>query len=883
MKVDKKIIAMIMAMAMGTNSAFAQSSNLTRVDDLSVGYSQTENYSDDVQTGIVIKKVNLRTQPNTTTSSIIRSLKVGEKVTIVGKSGNYYKIKYDTNKYGYAYANNYIQIVEEKPPVDEPVVKPEENIKSQIGITTGNVNVRTSPSSSNSTNIAGKLLKDTKVEVVEIQGNYYKIKYQGQYAYASKSYISVKEGMKLDKIEELKLEKSVEVRELADLNSKELLTLQKGTVVAIVEKITGNWYKVEVGGGYGYIKVETTSTIKPEETPENKPSETPDNNTKPENPSNKPEEENLNTVGIATGNVNVRTSPSSANSENIAGKLLKDTKVEVVKKEGNYYKIKYEGQYAYASKSYISIDEKLKLDKIDELKLTKDVEVKDLATEESNSLSTLKQGSVVDVIENFLNGWYKVEVEGVYGYIYTEDNVKASIGTATANVNTRYEANLSATVAGVLPKGTKVEVVGLQGAFYKVKYKGEYRYVSKSYLVVDDNTKLDKIAQLKVTNNVELKELASDDSASKTKLKQGMVVNLVEKLLSGWYLVEKNNVYGYIKEQDGEIIESNKDTNLVKDGEDLYYINPDGSKFVGYKVVDGVRYYFDDTTGKSINKFVVLTEEENGKSVTNRYYIKKNGGVITNEFRTLTLTNKTYYFGEDGKAAKGIVTINNNKYYFEGKYSYAMSGLCSLDENMYFFNEETFVMETDTTKYIAGKIQLDINSDGKVYNITKLDDSNLANVIYTGFSKMGMKYSFNSSEGVDCSNFISDILSESGINVFSRNERTSQQQAIYCEENGLTIDKDDLKPGDLVFFNQTNCSIKTENGHCDRELENGMHVHHVAMYIGDGKIIESSRAANADSGNPGVRVYDLSQQSSTYYVYSAARVIQEEEDTVLPE
>ena len=323
MKVEKRIIAMIMAMYIGTSNALAQPVSGEKIGEAPINYSYTTARAK-TQNGIVIKNVNLRTKPNKTTSKIIRTLKVGEKVIIVGKSGNYYKIEYASGKFAYAYANNYIKI-EEANPNDKPDVKLDNN----VGISTANVNVRTSPNANISTNKLGKLLKGTKVEVVGKSGDFYKIKYKGQYAYASKYYISVTKGLKLDKISEIKLTKDTVVRELASTSSSQIAKLPEGTVVSVVEKLTNNWYKIDLNDGYGYAIIDDKSDEKPDEKPDTKL----DNN-----------------VGISTANVNVRTSPNSNIATNKIGKLLKGTKVEVVGQSGDFYKIKYQGQYAYASK-----------------------------------------------------------------------------------------------------------------------------------------------------------------------------------------------------------------------------------------------------------------------------------------------------------------------------------------------------------------------------------------------------------------------------------------------------------------------------------------------------------------------------------------------------
>ena len=184
------------------------------------------------------------------------------------------------------------------------------------------------------------------------------------------------------------------VRELASENSNQIAKLQEGTVVSVVEKLTNNWYKIDLNDSYGYAIIEDKSDEKPDDKPETK----------------------ISVIGVTTTSLNVRTEPDTNISTNIIGVLSQDTKIEIVEEVNDFYKIKYKGQYAYVAKSYVSVKQNMKLDKVADLKLTTDVVVRELASDTSDSIFTLKQGTKVTVVENFLNGWYKIYVNNIYGY-----------------------------------------------------------------------------------------------------------------------------------------------------------------------------------------------------------------------------------------------------------------------------------------------------------------------------------------------------------------------------------------------------------------------------------------------------------------------------------
>lgn len=92
--------------------------------------------------------------------------------------------------------------------------------------------------------------------------------------------------------------------------------------------------------------------------------------------------------------------------------------------------------------------------------------------------------------------------------------------------------------------------------------------------------------------------------------------------------------------------------------------------------------------------------------------------------------------------------------------------------------------------------------------------------------------------GMDCSGFVYNALKDAGYNV----GRTSAQG---YRNGGEAVSKSDMKPGDLIFYGK------------------GSEATHVAVYIGDGKMIHSSGGGNNTASNPGkgVTVSDVNYRS----------------------
>ena len=94
----------------------------------------------------------------------------------------------------------------------------------------------------------------------------------------------------------------------------------------------------------------------------------------------------------------------------------------------------------------------------------------------------------------------------------------------------------------------------------------------------------------------------------------------------------------------------------------------------------------------------------------------------------------------------------------------------------------------------------------------------------------------------DCSSLVYRLYKEIGIEL----PLIASDQGKYCYENAMLVNKEKLRPGDLIFY-----SYEVNN-----QFRN---ISHVAIYVGDGKMIH---AANTERG---VVEDELSTSSVVFY------------------
>ncbi|WP_221387978.1 SH3 domain-containing protein [Clostridium perfringens] len=501
-------------------------------------------------------KVNINTalnvrQASTTNSRIIGSLKGGEKVNIISESNGFYKIEFN-NSYGYVYSkyiskdgdSEKVQVVKQEEvkkekvdeskkeakatPKAEPVVLAVRSLnKTGIVNVSSSLNVRSSASTSSK--VIGSLSGNTKVTIVGEEGAFYKIEYKGSHGYVAKEYVkdvtesnNSNQGTQTpekpstpentEKTGIVNVSSSLNVREGASTSSKVIGSLSGNTKVTIVGE-EGAFYKIEYKGSHGYVAKEYIKDVT-ESNNSNQGTQT------PEKPSTPESTEKTGIVNVSSS-LNVRSSAST--SSKVIGSLSGNTKVTIVGEEGAFYKIEYKGSHGYVAKEYVKdvtessnsnqgtqTPEKPSTPESTEktgiVNVSSSLNVREGASTSSKVIGSLSGNTKVTIVGEE-GAFYKIEYKGSHGYVakeyikdVTESNnsnqgtqtpekpstpestEKTGIVNVSSSLNVREGASTSSKVIGSLSGNTKVTIVGEEGAFYKIEYKGSHGYVAKEYI-----------------------------------------------------------------------------------------------------------------------------------------------------------------------------------------------------------------------------------------------------------------------------------------------------------------------------------------------------------------------------------------------------------------
>ena len=116
--------------------------------------------------------------------------------------------------------------------------------------------------------------------------------------------------------------------------------------------------------------------------------------------------------------------------------------------------------------------------------------------------------------------------------------------------------------------------------------------------------------------------------------------------------------------------------------------------------------------------------------------------------------------------------------------------------------------------------------------VDDISDENGRKVVAFALSKVGYPYSQahrDSGDYYDCSSLAYYAWRSAGVSIMYEGSNTAASEGQFCYENNLLVSYDEMQPGDLIFYSYD------RNGRF-------MNITHVAIYAGNGKLVEAANA-----------------------------------------
>ena len=247
---------------------------------------------------------------------------------------------------------------------DVSIVSTKSATKGQVIKVSANLNIR--KSASTSSDVVGKMPLNTKFDIISKSGNWYKIKYGSITGYVSADYVKVIDnstgsGSSSDnsnsgntqygKGQVIKVSANLNIRKSASTSSDVVGKMPLNTKFDIISK-SGNWYKIKYGSITGYVSADYVKVIS---TGDNNNE---DNSNKPDNKPDASDEIISDKYGIVTGlnegtSLRVRKEPNT--TSDVLGHVTLSQKVQIVGKNGNWYRIIFNNGFGYVSADFITI------------------------------------------------------------------------------------------------------------------------------------------------------------------------------------------------------------------------------------------------------------------------------------------------------------------------------------------------------------------------------------------------------------------------------------------------------------------------------------------------------------------------------------------------
>ena len=411
-------------------------------------------------------------------------------------------------------------------------------------------------------------------------------------------------------------------------------------------------------------------------------------------------------------------------------------------------------------------------------------------------------------------------------------NIKYSLGVTgkitAETIRIRAEATTDSKIIEIGNAGEKVDIVGLEGDWYKVSFKGKTGYIYKDYLTPDgevtpsDQTNENTSDATQSPETSTTPETTPSETPTQTTNDKAMELgNVVNKETSAYLLpnftstkIEKVN-----KDQEIKLITTMANWAKIEINQKEAWIPKTFlMKEVSVETTKPTEQQPEETTETQPEK--QQPEQTTQPAVSKAAYISSNASA---HFRSGPSTS-SQSLGKLPKNTKITITGEENGWYkvsYNGKEGYISKSL---------------VTEGEPPATTSSR------SQEEPRNTTPATQASSSNVVQVAESYAGSRYvsGGSSPSGFDCLGFTQYVYGKCGVTL----SRTSYTQAT----QGTAVSKSELQPGDLLLFHYYGSSS----------------IGHVGIYVGNGKFIH---AANSNRGV----VYDSIE--SGYYAdnYAGAR------------
>lgn len=487
---------------------------------------------------------------------------------------------------------------------------------------------------------------------------------------------------------------------------------------------------------------------------------------------------------VNTSALNVRSGPSTDYGRITT--ISKGTKLTIISKEGNWYKVEFGGKKGYVAAQYVDVNG-AQTENAAGKTGTVNVSVLNIRSGASRSakcIGSLKNGASISILATE-GEWYKIQVGSKTGYVFAEYVTVGSDNSSSENnennkpatpdasgkngkcdvtaLNVRSKATTKSSVIGSLSKNTVVEIIGTEGEWYKINVVLNGRtvtgYVFAEYIKLTDEKPSNPPAGGEENNNT-----STENQGKKGKCNT-YALNVRKGAGTGYAII------GSLSKAETVTIQETKSG--------WHKVTADNKKLTGYVSAEYITITGNGESQKPEEKPQDDTYTEVNEPVwaTAGVNIRKGPGTNYDVIGSLVKNGSVRRIG-----------IGNNGW-SKIKYGNATGYISS----QYLTTTNPNPGAAETTGEAVVKFALQFEGNPYVWGGNDLNT------------------------GVDCSGFTQQVYLNFGI----RLNRTADDQRL----NGRQVSVSEIKPGDLVFYGS------------------GGYAGHVGLYIGDGKIIHASTPA----------------------------------------